>query len=186
MCSVTKRATKIVSCPLHSIISISPGVCSALLNCYDSAHIRLWAVFASQELSESFAEVMCSIIETAVWRRGRFSSLGNGNNQSVSVPWLLRRWQVLHYLLQMMKFHHLQSNSERIRHKWATKILYRHVSLLLSLSHSLSVFVSFSVSLPVLFSPQPYDQLASTANAFVHCASHSTQIVNETLCLWAS
>lgn len=87
MCSVTRTATKIISCPLHSIISISPAVCSALLNCYDSAHIRLWA--ASRELNERFAEVTCGIIETAGWWRGGFSSRGNSYNPGVSVPLML-------------------------------------------------------------------------------------------------
>lgn len=45
---------------------ISQAVCSALLNCYNSAHIRLEAAFASQELNGRFEEVACSAIETAV------------------------------------------------------------------------------------------------------------------------
>lgn len=45
-------------------------------------------------------------------------------NQCVSVPLLLQRWQVLHYLWWgcWRKFHPLQSNSDGIRSEWATKI----------------------------------------------------------------
>lgn len=36
-----RTATKIISYPLHNIMSISLAVCSALFNYCDSAHIRV-------------------------------------------------------------------------------------------------------------------------------------------------
>lgn len=166
-CAVSQEQQQRFHAPFNSVISHTLAVCPPLLNCYDSAHIRLWAA------NERPAGVTCSITETELWLRGGFSS--EGTWMSVFPP-LLRK-MASPAMRMLTKFHHLQSYNERMGSKWATKILYRHVSLSLFLSLSLPVF---------LFSLQPRDRPVSTSDAFVRWASRSTEIVNETLCLWAS